>query len=667
MPASRPVPDDRKSEQVTSRYVLRLQVDPAADPAGVGDRLLAMARSARAEEICVFLFGMEYNDGHDSLDRIDHWLTATRPWRTMLRAEGIAVSLNPGHTVGHSDWARSLAPDQAWQRMTDQSGKTAAAQVCPLDPAWRAYYAETLCRYAAEDVDAVWIEDGIRLHNHRPLDWGGCFCELHLAEFTRRTGIATTREELVAACTAPGEPHAWRGRWLDFWDATQRELLTSWRDILGDRLGLMSSRIDQHAAEGRDWSAWLELPGLHRPHFWAYSDTGGTELPYASIQFDMQRLVQPDAVRILPEIECWPYGQWNKSFRQTAAQMSLAHVLGCDGLAISLYDFLGNHPDDEPRRAGFLAQWRDTFDWLSKTFPKSLRTVGIGLPWSQATGRRVHTETARWQSLVVEQAGWAGLLGATGHAVTGRGGARVNALSGDTAWAFDDAELREWLSGGLLLDSVAARILFERGYGPLIGVTSVRSAPEGYVREVCTDPEFSLRQGCLISLDVESYDRADLTHVEHLPEARVASVVHDQLGRVTGPGLILHNNDLGGRIAVVPWPAHTADHVRMNPQRAVQLSAVLDWISDASHARATGHPWLVTQALTDERTWCVVIWNASPDEADDIRVRLPVGMPEPATAVQVTARGTRIPVGWRDGRVILEQPLGQWEYVVLST
>ncbi|WLQ52742.1 hypothetical protein P8A21_36965 [Streptomyces poriferorum] len=307
---------------MTSRYVLRLQVDPAADPAGVGDRLLAMVRSARAEEICVFLFGMEYNDGHDSLDGIDHWLTATRPWRTVLRAEGIAVSLNPGHTVGHSDWARSLAPDQAWQRMTDQSGKTAAAQVCPLDPAWRAYYAETLRRYAAEDVDAVWIEDDIRLHNHRPLDWGGCFCELHLAEFTRRTGIATTLEELVAACTAPGDPHAWRGRWLDFWDATQR---------------------------------------------------------------------------------------------------------------------------------------------------------------------------------------------------------------------------------------------------------------------------------------------------------------------------------------------------------TVQLSAVLDWISDASHARATGHPWLVTQALTDERTWCVVIWNASPDEADDIRVRLPVGMPEPATAVQVTARGTRIPVGWRDGGVILEQPLGQWEYVVLST
>lgn len=184
---------------------------------------------------------------------------------------------------------------------------------------------------------------------------------------------------------------------------------------------------------------------------------------------------------------------------------------------------------------------------------------------------------------------------------------------------------------------------------------------------MCTDPEFALRPGCVISLDVESYDRADLMHGEPLPRARVASVVHDQIGRETGPGLVLHDNDLGGRVAVVPWPAHTADRVLMNPQRAVQLGAVLDWISDASHARATGHPWLVTQALTDGRAWRVVVWNASPDEADDVRVRLPAGMPEPAAAVQVTARGARMTVGWKDGRVVLEQPLGQWEYVVLST
>ncbi|MEV6104587.1 hypothetical protein AB0M28_07690 [Streptomyces sp. NPDC051940] len=651
---------------MTTRYVLRLQADPADDPGAVGERLLAMARAARAEEICVFLFGMEFNDGHDSLDGIRSWLDATRPWRTRLREAGVAVSLNPGHTVGHSDWGRSLKAGQTWQPMVDQHGTAAKAQVCPLDPGWRAYYAETLRLYAAEDVAAVWIEDDIRLHNHQPLDWGGCFCPLHLAAFTERTGVRTDRAGLVAACTAPGEPHAWRGLWLDFWDATQRELLASWREILGGRLGLMSSRTDSHAAEGRDWAAWLSLPALHRPHFWGYSDAGGDQLPCAALQLDMQRAVQPPGLVSLPEIECWPYGQWNKSFRQTAAQMSLAHVLGCDGLAISLYDFLGNHPDDEPRRAAFLAGWRDTFDWLAETFPTSLRTTGIGLPWSQDTGRTARTAAPGWRSLVVRHGDWAGLLGAAGHAVTARGGAAVNALAGEAAWACGDDELRDWLAGGLLLDAVAARILFERGYGPVIGLADASAGPCGFVREVCTDKEFALREGAMVSADVESYDAARMLHAVPLPAARTVSVMHDQRGRERGPGVVLYGNDLGGRVAVTAWPAHTPGRVLMNVQREAQLSAVLDWLSGGAHARVEGHPWLVPQALTDGTRWRLVVWNVSPDEAGEFTVRLPAGMPQPRAAVQVTARGERlelpVPAG---GRVVPQRPLGQWEYVVL--
>lgn len=105
----------------------------------------------------------------------------------------------------------------------------------------------------------------------------------------------------------------------------------------------------------------------------------------------------------------------------------------------------------------------------------------------------------------------------------------------------------------------------------------------------------------------------------------------------------------------------------MNAQREAQLGAVLDWLSQGEHARATGRPWLVTQALTDGTDWRVVVWNASPDEADDFLLRLPQGMPEPRSVVQVTARGERLTAAWRDGRPLLSRPLGQWEYVVLSS
>ncbi len=152
-----------------TRYVLRVQADPADEPAQVAERMVRLAERTGAEELCVFLFGMEFNDGNEPLDRIGHWLDRTRPWRAAVRAAGIAVSLNPGHTLGHCDWGRPRRDD--WQPMVDQRGRAADVVVCPLDPGWRAYFAETLRRYVAEDLAAVWIEDDIRLHNHAR--WSG--------------------------------------------------------------------------------------------------------------------------------------------------------------------------------------------------------------------------------------------------------------------------------------------------------------------------------------------------------------------------------------------------------------------------------------------------------------------------------------------------------------
>ncbi|MCX4649415.1 hypothetical protein [Streptomyces sp. NBC_01446] len=672
---------------MSTRYVLRLQADPADDVADVEERLLRLVKDSRADEICVFFFGMEFNDGHEPVAEVAAWLDRTRPWRTALRSAGVGVSLNPGHTLSHGDWGRKRR--ESWQPMVDQNGTEAEITVCPLDTAWQAYFAECLHQYAAEDVCAVWIEDDIRLHNHAPLDWGGCFCPLHLAEFASRTGEAPTRAELVAACTAPGEAHPWRRQWLDLLDDTTAGLLSEWRaiaDAHGVELGLMSSRPESHAPEGRDWSRWLDKVGIHRPHFWPYSDTAGPELPLSAALLDAQRGLQPSSLVSYPEIECWPYGQWNKSFRQTGAQMALAHILGCHGLAVSLYDFLGNHPDDEPERARFLADWRPTLDWLADTFPTSLRTVGIGVPWSPETARELRVDddgnSGRWQALQADHREWAGWLGAIGHAVTVRpesmdlraaqtalpgGETTVRSLAGRSVWAYTDDQLRDWLHGGLILDGTAAEILHRRGFGDLIGVRGLRT-PGVHdpipAREICTDPEFTLRVGAAVSIDAEVNGHRPLAVADPVPGARIASRLVDPRGADVGAGLVLYSNALGGRTAVCPWPA-TA-RVRMTPQRAAQLSAVADWLGDGRHARVSGQPWLVPQALTDGRRWRLVVWNAGPDEVARLTVRLPNAMPAPTDAVQITARGERLPASYTDGTVELTRPMGQWEFVVLA-
>lgn len=656
---------------MSTRYVLRVQVDPTDRADDVARRLLQLAESARAEEVCVFFFNLEFNDGHETPAQITEWIEWSRPWRQALRAAGVAVSLNPGHEIGHGDWHRSRKPGQDWQPLVDPAGREATVQVCPLDPDWQAYYTDSLHRYAVEDFDVIWVEDDIRLHNHAPLEWGGCFCPLHLGSFSDRTGISTSRDELVRACTAPGPPHPWRALWLDAWQESLLEVVESWRPIVaahGCRLGLMSSRTETHAAEGRWWDRWWAAFDVVRPHFWGYSDVVPSALPDSIAQLEAQQRSLPAGMISYPEIENWPYWRWNKSYRQTAAQMSLAQILGCDGHALSLYDFPGNRPDDDPSRAEFLARWRPTLDWLSERFDRRLRAVGVSVPWSGETGRRVQLSdemAGSWQSLVVRHGEWAPWLGALGTAFTS-GEGRVTALSGAAVWAFDDQQLKRWLSGGVLLDGEAAHILATRGFGKTIGFADLRfrgeDAPVATL-EVCTDPDFALWPGCKISVDFESYRRGTLVHGDPLPGARVISRLHDPRHRDVGHGALLYRNELGGRVATVPW--NIRESVFMTPQRHHQLTMILDWLgSDA--IRVHGGPWLVPQALTDGERWRVVIWNASPDETHAIDIHLPSGMPRPSTATQVLSGGTRATVPVDRGRLQLEQPLHQWEYVVLE-
>ena len=661
-----------------SHFTLRMQFGPHQDPGLITQQLRKLVHEAPVDESMFFYYAEELNDGHDTLERIDEWIERSRPYRKAMAEAGIAISLNPWHTVLHCDRGRSLKPGQDWQRMVDPNGRVATAVVCPLDPDWRRYYAEALARYAREGFRVIWIDDDIRFHNHAPLDWGGCFCPLHVAEFNQRNGTHATREEIVAACTAPGQPHPWRSAWMNMWDDTHLRMIAEWREIVearGTRLGLMSSAPEAHAAEGRNWDDWWRVfggdqPPIHRPHFWAYSDTLGSHLPNFIALLDQNRAMQPAEVSSGPEIECFIYGRWNKSFRQIGAQMALAHVLGSNELNISLYDFMGNDPDDEPERAQFLKSWRPVCDWLADEFPMTLRPAGVGIPWSPDMGRAIHTDgSGKWQSLTCPSRGWANWLGAAGHAFALRPSDTVNALAGPVVWSFSDEQLREWLSKGVLLDGIAAHILVERGLGDWIGLRGGRLITQQdalYSVEQILDPAFGQRAGALISANHESL-AAHIFQGELAEGARLASDLRSPTQQVVGHGLVLFDNALGGRVAVVPWSADT--NVLMNGQRAAQLAGVLRYLDPANHyGYVEGAPWLAPQFLTDGAQWRGVVWNASPDAAREFTIHPPAGMPPITSATHVDGEGRRRPARISGNRVYLEHDatLHQWEFVVMK-
>ena len=661
-----------------SHFTLRMQFGPHQAAEDITEQVTRLVRQAQVDEIMFFYFGEEQNNGHETLDRLQHWIDHSRPCRVALQKAGVAVSLNPWHTMLHCDRGRRLKPGQDWQQMVDPTGTHARAVVCCLDPNWRAYYLETLRLYAREGFRVVWIDDDIRYHNHGPLQWGGCFCPLHVAEFNRRTGHNVSREEIVSACLASGTPHPWRALWLDMWQATILEFLNECRIILesgGTKMGLMSSTMESHGAEGRRWEEWWQTfgggqPPVHRPHFWGYSDTTGPHVIHGIATLDQNRSLQPTGVESGPEIECFPYGKWNKSFRQTFAQMAVAQILGSTNLNISLHDFMGNRPDDEPSRTTFLKRVRPNLDWLADTFPMTMQSVGVGIPWSQDMGRLLHLnkDGDSWFKLQCAPRGWSYWLGAAGIAFSVRPQASVNALAGSLAWSFDDATLKQWLAGGLLLDGDAATILIERGFGKWIGVKSARFVTQDevlYSMEECREPMFTARVGAQISVNDKNHTRRML-QAELMNGTTVISDLRNPLQEIVGHGTFIFQNELGGRVAVMPWNASVDSVPLLDIHRATQLKRIVAWLAAENKLGwVDGGAWLVPQFLRDNATWRGVVWNASSDEIDTFRIQRPSGMPPIREAWHITPAGKRLPAAVDGDTLRLGQPMHEWECVVL--
>ena len=549
------------------RYTARMQFRPDLPADTVRAELLDVCNAGLIDEVMFFAFAEEQNDGHDPLDRIQLWMDSIRPLKDALRAIGVESSLNPWHSILHTDRGRRFKPDQRWQPLVDWRGREASAMVCPLDPAWRAYYAQAMRLFAAEHFRVVWIDDDIRYHNHAPLDWGGCWCPLHIAEFNRRASADATRDDAVRHILQPGEPHPWRAIWFDLWDELHTDLLASWRDILeaeGTRMGLMSSSLEAHAMEGRRWNRWWDAiakdhPPVHRPHFWGYSEGQGPVLLYGISQMQQHRAIRPRHVESDPEIEGFPYGPWNKSFRYTLAQMALAQVFGSDRLAISMFDFMGNLPSDEPERAEFLARVKPLLAWLGDQFPASCEAHGVGVPWNPDMSRDVHTSGAlNWRQLEVGTRGWDQWLGAFGFAFQKTPHPTLNALAGAMPWGYSDQTLRGWLAEGVLLDGPAAAVLVERGMGNLIGMSNIRHITQDeilYSMEESIDGAFGLRAGAQMSLNAEKPYAERLVQGDLASGVRPISVLRDPVQRAVGHGVYLFENALGGRVAVAPWNA----------------------------------------------------------------------------------------------------------------
>jgi hypothetical protein len=624
------------ADSTRRRYMLRRTLFPWK-PRETIDEVISFCREYGVDEVVWKIDTEEFSHGIPTLDRIRTYVPWLNESRERLEKTGVVMSINPWVTVGMRDagWdLRTTFPEFDW--LTDIDGTETKSQACPLNPAFQEWLASAYELYASTGPRLLWIEDDIRVQNHRPARFT-CFCPKHREAFSRITGRNWSRDQLREEILRPGEPSPVRTQWIDFVGGVIAEVIELLSARIhgrfpGTQLALMCSSPAMHATEHRDWDRIMKaVAGPHpfvviRPCMGNYSEVSPQGL-YGS----RQRLSSTMKCVRLPvhsctEIENWPFSRFSKSARFTRAQLLLSASLRCQSMTLNLYDHVGTPLAEEPQYGEALRSTRAPVDALVALCPPDATERGFGMlhPEDGPKHKRL-APGAIFGDIAMGEENWAMPLQALGLSVTWQP-SPVVAVTGSKLEAYSRPELEVLFSRGVLLDLSALESLEQMGLAKELAGVTVERAFRRIERETpaeeLVDPSFG-GPGRYMTVDHIPL-RVRIGQIRPEGHARVISqLVNPDRERVL-PAFVLFENKFGGRVAVCPYDLN--EEVRpwfLNWHRQRQLKAVADWLfREQTPLQVDGGAYPLAIRTDTADSTVVSIFNLSQDPWPRVEVRM---------------------------------------------
>jgi len=590
------MPSAKKTRSLTHAwYALRRTLPPWRFEENLKELVRYLPRYG-VNEVIVKVDTEEFSHGQPPVKWVRAYQKNLFAVKKAMDSVGILYSLNPWITVGHNDRgrdSRKMLP--GLQTVVGHDGTQCAVCACPLSTVWRNHVAKLWTLYAETAPHVIWIEDDIRTFNHRPVTYS-CFCPEHMRMFSRRVGQKVSREELVSAILKSGRPHRWRAEYLDM----QAEIMIDTVAFLAKvvhktnpetSLGLMSSGPLSHCLEGRRWRDFAEAfadgrPAYSRPPMGNYSEDSLRGFYYSHDSIKLTRHCMPADTIEQTEVESVPFTRYSKSVAFTFVEIALSFAYGSHGVTMNLFDHCGTPMESEPWFGRMLAEKKPMLNVLARRCQTPGYYRGVRLLFHEkASYHKRLPKLAAYGALVAD--GHQGMHQLESHGIpTTYEDSDVIATSGQTVRACSDAELERMLSSGLLLDGMAAYTLLKRGFGPQLGLKSIRepvcldnlgpySAEEFYNRK------FGGSEQKYLTLTIPGLGgRPGFAVMEPVRGAQVISRIVDPDAKRGFPSMYAFENKLGGRVVVSALEIGSSFGVAYcHPFRAEQLRRAVQWLA----------------------------------------------------------------------------------------
>lgn len=633
-------------------YILRLALAPGHQIEERTNFLIDFCREASIDDIAFILWAEELNTGHPTPQETDQWLGMVEQIRPRLDEVGVTTSLNPWVVLQHADRGRTLKQGQDFQLMVDPDGNRAAATACPLCPELQTHLRQHYRQLARIQPRIIWVDDDFRLHNHSPLQWGGCFCDLHLKEYSRRAGRTVSREEFVRGVLQPGKPHPYRKIWLE----TSRDTMVNLAGILGDavrsvspetQVGLMSSNPAVHCVEGRDWNSVLRgfagnHPPVNRPHLPSYTEAAAAQYLWNFNRVSrLSTSMVPTETRLYPELENWPHSRFSKSRAFSRFQIEAVAAIGAHGIAMDIFDLFGNGVLPREGYASSLTEAKKLAERIRGLRLDQRNEAGVQVLFSPHSSETIWTETGTsFSELQPEESFWASFLSVLGIAQTYRQledlVPGVAGISGQYFRGLTETQIRKLLNEQLtLLNGDAVSTLVSMGLGSLLGIRSVRWHPSdsgipSFEQVVDGNRYAGVREG---RLTAQALTGAYL-EVEYDSDVAIRTEVYNPSGKRVGPGMAV----VAQRSVILPYGKGGDYQGLRHPIRQELLQHLLTELADETcPVFLKGEANVAVHTYPGSEQLALLLINASTDDCETLRFRCP-GVTS-AGAQEVSRRG----------------------------
>ena len=563
----------------------------------------------------IFMFKLA-PEGTPPVDRAKIFCDIYREYKTRLDKMGIKNGILVQCSIGHDYVIPEMFPFQRYVNFRDGDERNV---VCPYDEDFRDYIRDAFYKIASCHPDCIMVDDDFRLMFRYG---GGCACPLHMNRFNELANTALTREELWEIVSGDDER---KEEYTDIMLKTQMESLVETAKVMRAGIDAVDKTIPgsfcccgnnaEFAAEVAEVLAGEGNPTMVRVNNGKYLCANPREFSAVFHRAAQQAAMMKNKVDIiLDETDTCPQNRYS-----TSATVLHAHFTGCllEGLngAKQWLTRGAYEPESGIAYRKKLSQNRGFYEEIASIVP-TLKWRGCRMPLAKTPQHKFGPlyyenpiEHDGWSQYVLERMGLPIYFG------TDMGG--ITFMQGEQDSFYTDEEIKEFLSGPVVLASDTAKRLIERGFIEHIGV-DVRdwngAQPMG--ERIVKSGNKTKVQPCAKEL----VPLSDKTVAETFVYYSLGDKAEDLF-----PGVTTYKNDLGGTVAVYSGtPVAPFDlggiFAFLTQSRKAQFIDLFSRMGELPvYCKGDDEVYLKVADMPDGNTFCA-IFDISLDEIENINL-----------------------------------------------